>query len=308
MTTTIMKNAKTAKLRSNILLLITAAIWGFAFVFQRTGMEHIGPFTFNAARFALGTLSLLPVWWWFSSKSNEKTSINVFYYGAIAGLFLFMGSTFQQVGIQYTTAGKAGFITGLYIVIVPLIGLFFGQYTRKETWVGCALALIGLYFLSITDDLTLGYGDTLIVIGALFWAGHVLIIAKFSPKVSPIALSVVQFSICALLSLIAALFTETIDGNNILLAGESILFTGILSVGIAYTLQVVAQQDAHPAHAAIILSLEALFAAIGGWLLLNEVLSFKAQIGCALMLTGMVISQIKLFKIPATIGKKRSIG
>ncbi len=305
---TILKNASTAKLRSNILLLITAAIWGFAFVFQRTGMEHVGPFTFNAARFALGTLSLLPVWWWFSFKSKEKTSTNVLYYGTIAGLFLFMGSTFQQVGIQYTTAGKAGFITGLYIVIVPIIGLFFRQYTRKETWIGCALALAGLYLLSVTDDLTLEYGDTLIVISALFWAGHVLIIAKFSPKVSPITLSVVQFSVCALLSLIAALFTETIVTHNIFLAGESILFTGLLSVGVAYTLQVVAQQDAHPAHAAIILSLEALFAAIGGWLLLNEVLSFKAQIGCALMLAGMVISQIKLFKIPASIGKKRPIG
>lgn len=304
------------KLHSNFLLLITAAIWGFAFVFQRTGMEHIGPFTFNAARFALGTLSLLPVWWWFSYKSGRKSdsnsynksSITVLYYGVISGLFLFLGSTFQQVGIQYTTAGKAGFITGLYIVIVPIIGLFFKQYTRKETWIGCALALVGLYLLSVTDDLTLGYGDTLILVSALFWAGHVLVIAKFSPKVSPIALSVVQFSICALLSLIVALFTETIDKNNVLLAGESILFTGILSVGIAYTLQVVAQQDAHPAHAAIILSLEALFAAIGGWLLLNEVLSLKAQIGCTLMLTGMVISQIKLFKIPASIGKNRSVG
>lgn len=295
-------------LQSNILLLITAAIWGFAFVFQRTGMDHVGPFTFNAARFALGTLSLIPVWWWFASRSNEKASPKVIYYGIIAGIFLFAGSTLQQVGIQYTTAGKAGFITGLYIVIVPIIALFFGQYTRKETWFGCALALVGLYLLSVTDDLTIEYGDTLILIGALFWAGHVLVIAKYSPHVSAISLSVVQFSVCALLSFITALFTETIEASSIMLAGESILFTGILSVGIAYTLQVIAQQNAHPAHAAIILSLEALFAAIGGWLLLNEVLTIKAQIGCALMLLGMIISQLKLFKIPSAIGEKQTIG
>ncbi|WP_338021761.1 DMT family transporter [Alkalimarinus coralli] len=299
---------KKSNLQSNTLLLITAAIWGFAFVFQRTGMEHIGPFTFNAARFTLGTISLIPVWWWLSSRSDEKSSGMVFFYGAIAGLFLFAGSTFQQVGIQYTTAGKAGFITGLYIVIVPVIALFFGQYTRKETWVGCILALVGLYLLSVTDDLTLEYGDTLVLIGALFWAGHVLVIAKYSPKVSAIALSVVQFAVCAMLSFITALFTETIEVSSVMLAGESILFTGLLSVGVAYTLQVIAQQNAHPAHAAIILSLESLFAAIGGWMLLDELLSTKALIGCALMLLGMVISQIKLFKIPSTIGEKPSVG
>lgn len=297
-----------SNLQSNTLLLITAAIWGFAFVFQRTGMEHVGPFTFNAARFTLGTLSLIPVWWWLSSRSNEKSTFNVFYYGAIAGLFLFAGSTFQQAGIQYTTAGKAGFITGLYIVIVPIIALFFGQYTRKETWIGCLLALAGLYLLSVTDDLTIEYGDTLVLIGALFWAGHVLIIAKYSPKVSAIALSVVQFAVCAILSFIAALFTEDIETSNIVLAGESILFTGLMSVGIAYTLQVIAQQNAHPAHAAIILSLEALFAAVGGWMLLNEILTTKALIGCTLMLLGMVVSQLKLFKIPSTIGEKPTIG
>lgn len=299
---------KNSTVQSNILLLITAAIWGFAFVFQRTGMEHVGPFTFNAARFALGTLSLIPVWWWLSSRSNQTSSANVFYYGAIAGLFLFAGSTLQQVGIQYTTAGKAGFITGLYIVIVPLIALFFGQYTRKETWVGCAFALAGLYLLSVTDDLTIEYGDTLVLIGAFFWAGHVLVIAKYSPKVSAIALSVVQFAVCAILSLGVAFFTEDIKASNIILAGESILFTGLVSVGIAYTLQVIAQQNAHPAHAAIILSLEALFAAVGGWMLLNEMLSTKAIVGCTLMLLGMVVSQIKLFKIPTKIGEKPTIG
>lgn len=295
-------------LQSNILLLITAAIWGFAFVFQRTGMDHVGPFTFNAARFALGTLSLIPVWWWFSSRSNEKPSLKVFYYGIVAGIFLFAGSTFQQVGIKYTTAGKAGFITGLYIVIVPILALLMGQYTRRETWIGSALALTGLYLLSVTENLTIEYGDTLILIGALFWAGHVLVIAKYSPQVSAISLSVVQFAVCALLSFITASFTETIEVSNILLASEAILFTGLLSVGIAYTLQVIAQQNAHPAHAAIILSLEALFAAVGGWLLLNEVLSIKAQIGCTLMLSGMIVSQLKLFKIPAKIGEKPTVG
>lgn len=286
--------------KSNLLLLITAAIWGFAFVAQRVGMDHLGPYAFNGARFALGTLSLIPVYFLFRQLSREATAstAELFKYGSIAGLFLFAGSSFQQVGLQYTTAGNAGFITGLYIVFVPIAGLLFGQYARRETWLGAALALAGLYLLSINDGFQLAYGDGLELIGAVFWTAHVLYIGYCSPKVNPISLSMIQFGFCALLSTLVSLFIETTTMDNLLSATQPILYAGLLSVGVAYTLQVVAQRKAHPAHAAIILSLEAVFAVIGGWLLLNEALTSRMLAGCALMLVGMIIAQIKLFKIP----------
>lgn len=286
--------------QSNLLLLITAAIWGMAFVAQRVGMDHLGPFAFNGARFALGTISLIPVYFIFRrmSGNNDTSAFTLIQYGVIAGIFLFFGASFQQVGIQYTTAGKAGFITGLYIVFVPIAGLIIGQYARRETWIGAGLALAGLYLLSINDDFTLQYGDGLELIGAFFWTAHVLYIGYCSPKVNPISLSIIQFAFCAIMSSLVALFTEETEVDNIIAAAEPIIYAGLLSVGVAYTLQVVAQRHAHPAHAAIILSLEAVFAVIGGWLLLNELLTPRTLLGCSLMLAGMVIAQIKLFRIP----------
>lgn len=290
-------------LRSNALLLLTATIWGFAFVAQRVGMEYVGPFTFNGVRFALGSISLVPLWIFFRRRSTRSGDIfpraelkTVLWGGALAGSALFIGASLQQVGLLYTTAGKAGFITGLYVVIVPLLGLFWRQRSDFGTWLGAVLAALGLYFLSVTESFTIAFGDFLELIGAFFWAGHVLIVGWLSPRIDAIRLSFFQFAACSILSLITAFAVETVRLTEVLQAGVPILYGGLGSVGIAYTLQVVAQKDAKPAHAAIILSLEAAFAALGGWLMLGETLTPRGLLGCALMLAGMLMSQLHPFE------------
>ena len=296
---------KQGALRADLLLLLTAAIWGFAFVAQRVGMDYVGPYTYNAVRFAIGSLSLVPLILWNRTRQQQAypeippgNARTVLVGGLIAGLALFAGSSLQQVGLVYTTAGNAGFITGLYVVIVPLLGLLWKQYPSTGTWIGAVLAAIGLYFLSVTNEFTISFGDFLIFLSAFFWAGHVLIIGWLSPKMDSLKLASVQFAICSLLSLAVAMSIETIELTTIIQAAVPILYGGLFSVGIAYTLQVVAQRDAHPAHSAIILSLEGVFAAIGGWLLLGEVLTMRGLFGCGLMLTGMVLSEMSgyLFK------------
>jgi drug/metabolite transporter (DMT)-like permease len=196
------------------------------------------------------------------------------------------------VGLVYTTAGKAGFITGLYVVIVPILGLLWGQRPGMGTWVGAFLAAIGLYFLSITQDFTISFGDFLELIGAVFWAAHVHIIGWFSPRVNSIRLAFFQFAACCVLSFLAAVIIEVITIQGLIQALIPILYGGCVSVGVAYTLQVVAQKHAHPAHAAVLLSMEAVFAALGGWLILNETLSIRGLLGCGLMLSGMLLSQL----------------
>jgi drug/metabolite transporter (DMT)-like permease len=212
--------------------------------------------------------------------------------GAALGLALFSGASLQQIGLVYTTAGKAGFITGLYVIIVPLLGLFWRQQPKIGTWIGAILAAIGLYFLSVTEEFTIELGDLLVLIGAFFWAAHVLIIGWLSPRINPVKLAFSQYVACSILSLITACVIEDITMLSIFQAAIPILYGGLLSVGIAYTLQVIAQRDAHPAHAAILLSLEAVFAAIGGWLILGEIISARGLFGCGLMLSGMLLSQL----------------
>ncbi|MCZ6702083.1 MAG: DMT family transporter [Ignavibacteria bacterium] len=288
-------------MKSNLLLLITAIIWGFGFVAQRSAMEYVGPFTFNTIRFALGGISLIPLLLInkrkeFSQERILTNSSNKFMLktGIITGTILFFGASFQQSGIVYTTAGKAGFITGLYIVIVPIIGIAFNQKTTTATWLGAIIAVVGLYLLSIQDDFSISLGDFLVLISAVFWSLHVLVISKFSPMTDPIQLAFFQFMLCSVLSFITAIITEASTMQSIYNALVPILYAGVVSVGIAYTLQVVAQQDAHPSNAAIIMSLESVFAVLGGWLLLNESIPLRGLIGCGLMLFGMFLSQLKL--------------
>ncbi len=289
-------------LKSDALLMLTATIWGFAFVAQRVGMEYVGPFTFNGVRFALGSLSLVPL---MLLKRKNPSAIaallppadrrTVAWGGALAGLVLFMGASLQQVGLVHTTAGNAGFITGLYVVIVPLLGLFWRQRPDLGTWIGALLAAAGLYLLSVTAVFEIAFGDLLVLVGAFFWAAHVLIIGWLSPRIESIQLACIQFAVCSLLSLITAAALETMTLQGLMGAALPILYGGLLSVGVAYTLQVVAQRDARPAHAAIILSLESVFAALGGWLLLGELLSARALVGCSLMMAGMLLSQLHAF-------------
>ena len=288
-------------MKSNLLLLLTAVIWGFAFVAQRAGMEFLGPFTFNTARFTLGSLALIPLLLITQKKKFEKEKFlplndkNLLYGGLAAGTVLFLGATFQQGGLVYTEAGKAGFITGFYVILVPMLGLLVKQKTSLITWLGAIVATVGLYFLSLNETFDVNIGDVLVLIGAFFWAIQILVIGFYSTKVDPFQLAFTQFVICAVLSFIAALISETIILQNFIDAYIPILYAGIFSVGIAFTVQVVAQRDAHPANAAIIMSLEAVFAVIGGWMILNESIPMRGLIGCLLMLIGMILSQLYLF-------------
>jgi len=282
-------------LKTDFLLILTALIWGFAFTAQRTSMRYIGPFLFNGLRFFLGAFFLIPVLYFLNRKNahrkKRKKNEKIWLYGLTAGIFLFAGASLQQIGIIYTTAGKSGFITGLYVVLVPILGMFFGQQTEKGRWIGVVFAAAGLYFLSITESFTIEFGDFLVFLSAFFWAAHVIAISKFSPKVDALKLSMIQYFYCAAASIIVAVFTEKIQAEMIQAAWLPIFYGGVCSVGIAYTLQVVAQKDAHPAHAAIILSMEGTFAVLGGFLILGEVLTPRNVLGCALMFCGMLISQ-----------------
>lgn len=288
------------KFKSDLILILSAAIWGFAFVYQRLGMEYVGPFSYNGVRFALGTLILLPVLWFRAKKkkpmlhtTNPSDRWKILIGTFITGLFLFGGVSLQQHGLQTTTAGKAGFLTGLYVVLVPFVGLMFGQRSTLLMWIGAVLSLAGLYLLSITQGFNIDPGDKLVLLCALVFTFHVLFIGWLSPLMDSFLLAVIQFAICALLSLIFAFTIEIVTLNSIIQAWIPIAYGGILSVGIAYTLQVIAQKTAHPAYASIILSLEAVFAVLGGWLILHELLTIRMLIGCGLMLAGMIVVQIR---------------
>ena len=285
-------------MHANLMLLVTAAIWGFAFVAQRVAMDHMGPFSFNGVRFLLGAASLLPLIWFFSRKKAVATTTaaktSVWLAGGVAGTILFIAAALQQVGLLYTTAAKAGFITGLYMILVPFLGLFLRHVTGLNAWLGAGIALIGLYLLSINADFTMSKGDFLMFIGAIFWACHILWIDFIGRRVNALQLSAVQFLSCGVLSMLVAFRLETPSLSSVFLAWESVLFASFISVSVAYTLQVIAQKKAKPTHAAIIMSMEAVFAAMGGVMFLNESLPMRGWIGCALMMTGMLLSQIPL--------------
>ena len=277
-----------------IMLWITAAIWGFAFVAQRAGMEFIGPFTYNGIRFLLGSASLVPLilWMKYKKKSQSAKQKKILKGGLLVGIVLFLGASLQQAGMVYTTAGKAGFITGFYVILVPIIGFFIGQHITRILWMGAFIALAGLYLLTIDGPFVLQYGDLLILLSAFFWAIHVQLINKLVDTHAALPLAAFQFAICGILSLSTAFIFETITIETIFQATWPLLYGGLMSVGIAYTMQVVAQQHVHPVYATIILSFESVFAVIGGWLLLNEILSLRNLAGCLLMLAGMIMVQV----------------
>lgn len=288
------KSKSSKGFRANFLLLVTAVIWGGGFVAQRLGMQELGPYIFNGFRFLVGALTLVPI---IIIRRKRNPGVNADFkktllIGSAAGLFLFFGATFQQFGLVYTTAGKAGFVTGLYVIIVPLLGMIWGDRAPVQTWLGAVFAVVGLYFLSATQGLKLDPGDSYVLLGAFFWAGHVQFIARFSPRVDPIRLSFVQALFTSLISFGIGFFVEEFQLQQILAVAIPILYGGVISIGLAYTLQVIAQQDAKPAHAAILLSLESVFAVFWGWLLIGEVLTPRALFGSFLMLGGMMISQV----------------
>lgn len=286
-------------LRGEFLLFITALIWGTSFVAQRVGMEHIGPFTFTATRFLIGALSLLafilvmraiaPA----QEPSAPAQSSNLLKGGLACGLALFLAISFQQFGIQYTSAGKAGFITALYILLVPVFGLFLRKRVSRKLWLGVALAVAGLYLLTVTGGFSIGRGDLIVLGGTVFWAVHILVIDHFAPKVDASKLSLLQFFIAGAISAVVAGLFETVEFGAILKSAGPILYAGIVVVGVAYTLQVFGQKTAHPSVAAIILSLESVFAVLSGMLLLGEVMTAREIAGCVLMFAAVLIAEAK---------------
>ncbi|MBO5944881.1 MAG: DMT family transporter [Clostridia bacterium] len=294
------------KAKSTSLLFLTAIIWGFAFVAQRVGAEFVGAFTFNGIRFLLGSLSLIPVILIFEREKFDKSKfIKTLVPSILAGVILFIASTLQQLGVEWTgSAGKAGFLTGLYIVLVPIIRFFAGKKTSILTFFGAMFALVGLFFLCMTgDELTFGKGDVVLIIGAIFWAAHILVVDKYVNDISPLKFSMMQFLVCGFLSIISALCTETIELSAIKSAGVPILYGGLMSVGVAYTCQILGQKDADPTFASIVFSTESVFSAIGGAIILNEIMSGRGYLGCVLIFIGIVLSQLNLDSLRKLIKK-----
>jgi len=277
-------------------LFIAAAIWGFSFVAQRSGMDYVGPYTFNGVRFALGSLSLLPIYFYQRNKSGQtplKTPYKLYSSSILLGLVLFIAASLQQIGMQYTTAANGGFITSLYVVLVPIFYLFLNKKVSSNIWIGAFVATVGLYLLSVKEGVEINWGDSLVLMSAVFWAIHVMLIGHFAPRFSIILLSIIQFATTSILSLIVAFAIESPEFNSIIAGAIPIIYGGVFAVGIAYTLQVFAQKEVPSEQAAIILSFESAFALLGGWLILSESHGLKSLVGAALMLIGIIISQVK---------------
>lgn len=280
---------------ADFLMLITAMIWGTAFVAQRIGMDNIGPFLFTGLRFTLGALALLPLvihQGRTAARHEPFLQRGLLLGGMSMGLALTVGINLQQVGLLFTSVTNSGFITGLYVIVVPLLGLALGHKTGLGTWLGAFLAVAGMALLSIGEDFTVASGDWIQLAGAFVWGVHVLLVSFFVSRHDAIRLAFLQFATCALVSLLLALVFEEIDPANIWLAGPALLYGGLFAVAVGYTLQVVAQKHAIASHAAIILSLEAVFAAIAGALFLDESLTLRGYLGCVLMFIGMLAAQL----------------
>lgn len=283
------------KSKYNALLLLAAIIWGFAFVAQSEGMKHIGPFTLNGIRFALGSLCILPVILISSKKNGVRAGIklkNALIPGLITGTVLFAGAFLQTLGISYTTVGKAAFITGLYIVFVPVTGIFLKHSCGLKVWLSAGIAALGLYLLCVQEDLTIGTGDLLVLVSAVLFTAHILFIDKYSKCTDVFTFAFMQAAVASVLNLITAFIFEEIKTENIMRAAIPLLYGGILSAGVAFTLQVIGQKHAKPAHASLIMSLETVFAAFAGWVMLNEHMVLREYIGCFLMLSGTLVTQI----------------
>lgn len=286
------KIMKTGQMRNSLLLLLTAFIWGAAFVAQSVGGEAVGCFTFNGVRSLIGALVLLPVIWLMDAKKKEDQKTLIMG-GICCGVMLCIASNFQQFGISFTTVGKAGFITAMYILIVPILGLFMKKKPGLQVWLGVVLAVMGLYLLCMTSEsFSLSKGDFLVLICAGFFSLHILIIDYFSPKVDGVRMSCIQFLVCGILSMVMAFIFETPEVSVILSGWLPILYAGVLSCGVAYTLQIVGQKNMDPTVASLILSLESVFSVLAGWLILNQTLSLRELSGCVLMFLAIILAQL----------------
>lgn len=283
--------------RGNALLLVASAIWGFAFVAQRIGAGFVGPFSFNAIRFALGALVVVTIAWWLAGRRSvswarrRRAWRQALLPGLVAGVLLTAASNLQQGAMASVPAGNAAFITGLYMVFVPVIAAFRGHRSTWTTVVGVIASVIGLYLIAVTDALTIGSGEVLLIVSTVAWAGQILVIDHYGARVSALRFAAVQFITCAVLSAVAAPVFEPAPFSGVSQAVVPILYGGVLSVGVAFTLQVVGQRDALATHAALIMAMESVFGAIGGALLLGEDMGVRGYAGAALMVVGIVVSQ-----------------
>ena len=304
-------------------LLLTAFIWGMAFTAQSASMDYVGPFTMNCARSILGGTALLPLILWNRSRARKRalsegengagsgesvgrsdmaTLRSTVIGGICCGAILALAASLQQIGIIYTTVGKAGFITTLYIVFVPLAGIFWRKKVAGRIWFSVVLAALGMYLLCMNESFSVNQGDVYVFLCAVAYTGHILVIDHFSPKADGVAMSCVQFFTCAFLCGIAMFVRETPTWENILAAAVPILYAGIMSSGVGYTLQIIGQKYTEPTVASLIMSLESVFAVLGGWLLLNEKLSGRELLGCAVVFVGIILVQLpekKRVKLPA---------
>lgn len=301
--------------RQSLLLFLTAVIWGVAFVAQSAGMEHLGPFTYNGVRSLLGGLVLLPCIALLGRiqgrnmpeqkedsclpGSGEPAGVKrtgdnrqLLTGGLCCGVILFAASNFQQFGIQYTTVGKAGFITAMYILIVPILGLLLHKKVGLQVWIGVIFGVTGLYLLCMKDSIRLEKGDALVLICAVIFSLHILVIDHFSQKVDGVKMSCIQFWVCGILSLICSLLFESPDLNSILISWLPVCYGGIMSCGVAYTLQIVGQKGMNPTVASLILSLESVVSVIAGFVLLGQAMSRRELFGCLMMTMAILFAQL----------------
>ena len=288
------------KITANLALFMTALIWGLSFVAQRAGMEYIGPFTFNMVRSFLGGLSLIPVILWVKiSRPDKRTErrkhfqhINLVRAGIACGVALFIAMSIQQYCMQFVGAGKGGFITALYIIFVPIISILLGDKLKKEIIISVFLALIGLYLLCYKAGLGFDIYDLLLLVSAFFYAFHIIVVDYYSHIVHPVKASCLQFFVLAVLSAILVLLFETPNIHSIIECKVPIIYAGIITCGVAYTLQIYGQKYTIPVLASLILCLESVFAVIGGFFILGEVLNIKEFLGCMCMISGVILSNI----------------
>ena len=279
------------------MLLAASFFWGTTFVAQILGMEGLGPYTYAAARFALGVLFIGALWFLYRDKRAEQKRAGTFRSGFRAGipvgLAMFVGVTLQQVALLYTTAGKTAFITTVYIVLVPLVAVLLGQRVRAVQWGGAVLAFAGVYFLSAHGEMTINTGDLLVLICSFFWMAQILLIDRYARAVDAIELCFMQMIVCTIGSAVLAAIYESFAWSDIWSAAVPILYAGLFSCGVAYTCQILGQAYVEPTQAAILMSTEAIFAAVAGWIVLGETMSGVQLLGCALLLGGALMAQVR---------------
>ena len=287
------------ELKASIMLFITSIIWGLAFVAQAQGMEHIGPFTFTAARSLVAIIFLYLTYIFFNktSKSYREQKFDMkrtVRGGVLCGLVFTFGINFQQIGLVYTTAGKASFLTALYIVFIPIIGLFYGKKINRKLQLCIVLAMIGTYLMSVKGSLSMNIGDLITIFGSIVFAIHILMLSEFSKDTNAVLVSLIQFAVCGFFSLIAALIFEGIDMTAILKSYLAILYVGILSSGVGFTIQLMALKELDPVVASMISSLESVFGAVFGWLILSQSMSEREIIGGIIIFVATLIAQLPI--------------